>query len=92
MSFNKIIETKLAQIAAAIPINNEGKILGQPKNSFEKVNAVTTRGGKSTRDARNPNHKARKAQGQQEEGPSPSTKTQKRSQRGGNDTIRLHRH
>ena len=63
LSFNKIIETKLAQIAAAIPINNEGKILGQPKNSFEKVNAVTTRGGKSTRDPPNPNNKAWKAQG-----------------------------
>ena len=45
-----MIETKLAQIAAAIPINNEGKIPGQPKNSLEKVNAVTTRGGKSTHD------------------------------------------
>jgi hypothetical protein len=25
LSFNKMIETKLAQIAIAIPINNEGK-------------------------------------------------------------------
>ena len=38
---------------------------------------MTTRGGKSTRDPPNPNNKARKAQGQWEEGPSPSTKTQK---------------
>ena len=53
------------------------RILGQPKNSFEKVNAVTTRGGKSTRDPPNPNNKIGKAQGQQEEGSSPSTKTQK---------------
>ena len=45
-----MIETKLAQIAAAIPINNEGKIPRQLENSFEKVNAVTTRGGKSTCD------------------------------------------
>ena len=37
LSFNKMIETKLAQIAAAVPINNEGKILGQPKNSLEKL-------------------------------------------------------
>jgi hypothetical protein len=37
LSFNKMIETQLAQIAATIPINSEGKILGQPKNSFEKV-------------------------------------------------------
>jgi hypothetical protein len=43
LSFNKMIETKLAQIAASIPVNNEGKILRQPKNYLEKVNAVTTR-------------------------------------------------
>ncbi|XP_066342199.1 uncharacterized protein [Miscanthus floridulus] len=72
-----MVESKLAQITAAIPINNEGKIPGQPKNSLEKVNAVTTRGGKSTRDPPNPNNKARKAHKQQEEGPSASTKTQK---------------
>ena len=36
LSFNKMIETKLAQIIAAIPINNEGKIPGQPENSFKK--------------------------------------------------------
>ena len=77
LSFNKMIETKLAQIAAAILVNNEGKILGQPKNSFEKVNALTTRGGKSTLYPPNPNNKVGKAQGQHEEGPSPSTKTQK---------------
>ena len=61
LSFNKMIETKLAQIVAAIPINNEGKIPGQPENSLEKVKAVTTRGGKSTRDPPNPNNKAGKA-------------------------------
>ena len=64
LSFNKMIETQLAQIIASIPVNNKGKIPGQPKNSFEKVNVVTTRGGKSTCDAPNPNHKAGKAQGQ----------------------------
>ena len=56
-----MIETKLAQIDAAIPFNNEGKIPGQPENSFEKVNTMTTRGGKSTRDQLNPNNKAGKA-------------------------------
>jgi hypothetical protein len=71
LSFNKMIETKLAQITAAIPINNEGKIPGQPENSLKKVNAATTRGGKSTCDPPNPNHKAGKAQGQQEGEPSP---------------------
>ena len=59
-----MVETKLAHIAAAIHVNNEGKILGQPENSFEKVNAVTTRGDKSTRDPPNPNNKAGKAQKQ----------------------------
>jgi len=38
---------------------------------------VTTRGGKSTHDPPNPNHKAGKAQGQQEDRPSPSTKHKK---------------
>ena len=73
-----MIESKLAQIPAAIPINNDGKIPGQPETSLENVNAVTTRGGKSTCDPPNPNHKAGKAQEQQEEGPSPSTKHTKK--------------
>ena len=64
LSFNKMIETQLAQIVATVPTNNKGKIPGQPENSLEKVNAVTTRGGKSTHDPPNPNNKARKAQGQ----------------------------
>ena len=59
-----MIETKLAQIAAAISVNNEEKIPRQPKNSLQKVNAVTTRGGKSTRDPPNLDNKAGKAQGQ----------------------------
>ena len=71
-----MIETQLAQIAVTVPINNKGKISGQPENSLEKVNAVIMRDGKSTRDPPNPNNKVGKAQGQQEEGSS-STKTQK---------------
>jgi hypothetical protein len=43
-----MIETQLDQITAAIPVNNQQTILAKPKNSLEKVNAVTTRGGKST--------------------------------------------
>jgi hypothetical protein len=35
LSFNKIIETQIAQIATAIPVNNTGKIPGQPENSPE---------------------------------------------------------
>ena len=38
---------------------------------------MTTRGGKSTRNPLNTKNKAGKAQGQQKDGPSPSTKTQK---------------
>jgi hypothetical protein len=67
---------KLAQIAIAIPVNNGGKISGQPEKSFEKVNAVTTRDGKSTHDPPNPNNKTRKAKEHQEEGSS-SKKIQK---------------
>jgi hypothetical protein len=77
LSFNKMIETKLAQIVASIHVNNKGKILGQPKNSLEKVNAVTMRGGKSTCNPPDANNKTGKAQGQQEEGPSPTTKPKK---------------
>jgi hypothetical protein len=56
LSFNKIFETQLAQLVAAIPINNAGKILRQPKDSLENVNAVTTRGGMSSHYPPNPNH------------------------------------
>ena len=41
LSFNKMIETQIAQIATTIPINHSGKILGQPENSLEFVNAAT---------------------------------------------------
>ena len=37
LSFNKMIETQLAQIAAAIPIDSLGKIPAQPENSRENV-------------------------------------------------------
>jgi len=33
LSFNKMIETQLARIAVAIPIDSIGKILAQPENS-----------------------------------------------------------
>ena len=61
LGFNKMVESQLAKITAAIPISNNGKIPAQPKNSCEKVNAVVTRGGKSTRDPPNPNHSVGKA-------------------------------
>ena len=40
LSFNKMIETQIAQIAAAIPVNHSGKIPGQPENSPEFVHAA----------------------------------------------------
>jgi hypothetical protein len=76
LSFNKMIETQMAQIATAIPNENNKKILGQPINSLENIKEVTTRGGKSTRDLPNPNRAARKQKEQQKEEPSTSTKTQ----------------
>jgi hypothetical protein len=81
LSFNKMIETQMAQIAAEIPRDNDGKTLGQPVNVLENFKVVTTRGVKSTRDPpnpSNPNHAARKQKDSQEE-PSTSTKTQKDS-------------
>ena len=40
LSYNKKIESQLAQLAAALPF----------ATNLEKVNAITTRGGKCTRD------------------------------------------
>jgi hypothetical protein len=81
LSFNKMIETQIAQIAAEIPRDNDGKPPGQPVNVLENFKAMTTRGVKSTRDPpnpSNPNHATRKQKDSQEE-PSASTKTQKDS-------------
>ena len=55
LSFNKMIETQLAQIATTISIDSNGKLATQPKNSHENVKAVTMRGGKTTHDPPNPN-------------------------------------
>ena len=41
LSFNKMIETQIAQIAAAIHINHLGKILGQPENFPKFIHAAT---------------------------------------------------
>ena len=40
LSFNKMIETQIAQITAAIPVNHSGKIPGQPENSPEFIHAA----------------------------------------------------
>jgi hypothetical protein len=61
LSFNKTIETQLTQTTTAIPVDSNGKIPGQPENSHENVKAVTTRGGKTTRDPPNPNQSTRMA-------------------------------
>ena len=47
LSFNKMIETQLAQIAAAIPSkSNSGKIPGQSEVSLESVNMISMGLGK----------------------------------------------
>ena len=74
LSFNKMIETQLAQIAAAISIDGNGKIPTQPENSCEIVKAVTTRGGKTTRDPPNPNQSTGNAKERQEAEPSSKEK------------------
>ena len=60
-----MFETQLAQIAATIPAYDFEKILRHPEISFENINVVITRDGKSTRDLPYPNHagKAKKHRG-----------------------------
>jgi hypothetical protein len=49
LSFNKMIETQVAQLASSCSNHNSGKLLGQPEvNPKESVNMVTTRTGKFT--------------------------------------------
>ena len=51
LSFNKMIETQVAQLASSCPNANTGKLPGQPEvPSKDNVNVVTTRGGKSTQE------------------------------------------
>ena len=50
-----MLETQIAQLAAALPSPTSGKLLGQPElSSKEHINAVTTRGGRSTQDPPHP--------------------------------------
>jgi len=49
LSFNKILETQHAQLVAATPTVDIGKIQGQPEFSLESVNAVTARWWKPPR-------------------------------------------
>ena len=51
LSFNKMKETQVAQLASSCPNANTGKLPRQLEvPSKENVNAVTTRGSKSTRE------------------------------------------
>ena len=51
LSFNKMIETQVAQVASSCPNNNSGKLPGQPEVSTkENVSVVTKRTGKSTQE------------------------------------------
>jgi len=51
LSFNKMIETQVAQLASSCPNANTGKLPRQPEvPSKENVKVVSTHGGKSTRE------------------------------------------
>jgi hypothetical protein len=56
LSFNKIIETQLAQLAAFLPSSESGGIPGQPEPTRENVSAISTRWGKPSRGVYAPNH------------------------------------
>ena len=43
LSFNKMLETQLAQLAAGVPSIEQGKILGKPEDPIEGVKLVNMR-------------------------------------------------
>jgi hypothetical protein len=45
LSFNKMLETKLAQLATAIPSFEKGRIPGKPEATMETANLFTARYG-----------------------------------------------
>jgi hypothetical protein len=55
LSFNKMIETQLAQHTASLPSSESSGIPRQPEPTYENLKSVTTRGGKTTRDPPYPN-------------------------------------
>ena len=59
LSFNKMIETQLAQIAASLPIVENVKIPGQPEAPVENVNMVSTGWGNPSRRSSHTNHAGR---------------------------------
>jgi hypothetical protein len=56
LSFNKMIETQLAQLAAFLPSSESGGILRQPDPTREHVSAIYTIWGKPSRGMYAPNH------------------------------------
>jgi hypothetical protein len=59
LSFNKMIETQLAQLAAAPPISENRKIPGQPESPVETANMVSTGWGNLPRQTSRTNHAGR---------------------------------
>jgi hypothetical protein len=56
LSFNKMIETQLAQLAASLPSSKSSGIPRQPEPTQEHVSAMSTRWGKPSRRLYAPNH------------------------------------
>jgi hypothetical protein len=56
LSFNKMIETQLAQLAASLPSSELGGIPGQPEPTREHVSTISTRWGKPSRRTYASNH------------------------------------
>jgi hypothetical protein len=56
LSFNKMIETQLAQLATAAPVSENGKIPGQPESPIETTNMVSTGCGNLPRQTSRTNH------------------------------------
>jgi hypothetical protein len=56
LSFNKMIDTQLSQLAASLPPSESGGIPGQPEPTREHVSAISTRWGKPSRRTYGPNH------------------------------------
>src|SRR6185436_9380992 len=54
-----MIETQLAQLAAAVPVSENGKIPGQPESPVETANMVSTGWGNLPRQASRTNHVGR---------------------------------
>ena len=59
LSFNKMIETQLAQIAASLPAVENGKIPGQLEAPVENINMVSTGWGNPSRRSSRTNHAGR---------------------------------